>query len=55
VQVSDVEVAGARIRIRRWGDDAPRPVFYWHGGGGPSDETPVLAPRSRAPVTFSMH
>jgi pimeloyl-ACP methyl ester carboxylesterase len=44
VQVSDVEVAGARIRIQRWGDDAPRPVFYWHGGGGPSDETPVLAP-----------
>jgi pimeloyl-ACP methyl ester carboxylesterase len=44
VQVSDVEAAGTQIRVRRWGDGKGPAVFYWHGGGGPSEETPVLAP-----------
>ena len=45
MEVVDVQVRGTQVRIRRWGGKEGRPLFYWHGGGGGSGETPVLAPR----------
>jgi len=42
--VVDVQVRGTQVRIRRWGGEEGKPLFYWHGGGGGSGETPVLAP-----------
>ena len=44
MEVGDVEVRGTQVRIRRWGDDEGRPLFYWHGGGGGREETALLAP-----------
>jgi pimeloyl-ACP methyl ester carboxylesterase len=44
VEVGDVEVQGTRVRIQKWGDQAGKPLFYWHGGGGGTEEVPVLAP-----------
>jgi pimeloyl-ACP methyl ester carboxylesterase len=45
MEIDDVQVRGTKMRVRRFGDGAGRPLFYWHGGGGGSDETPVLEPR----------
>ena len=42
------------MRVRRWGDGTGPAVFYWHGGGGPSEETPVLAPALTA-AGFTFH
>jgi pimeloyl-ACP methyl ester carboxylesterase len=44
VEVSDIDVRGTRIRVRRWGEHDGPPLFYWHGGGGGSEETTLLAP-----------
>src|SRR6187200_2509440 len=44
MEVSDVEVQGTRVRVETWGEEAGKPLFYWHGGGGGSEETPVLGP-----------
>ena len=41
--VGEVDVMGTRVRVETWGDEAGKPLFYWHGGGGGSKETPVLA------------
>ncbi len=44
MDVDDVEVQGARVRVQTWGDGTAKPLLYWHGGGGGSVETPALAP-----------
>jgi pimeloyl-ACP methyl ester carboxylesterase len=44
MEVGDVEVQGTRVRVETWGEEAGKPLFYWHGGGGGSEETPVLGP-----------
>jgi pimeloyl-ACP methyl ester carboxylesterase len=44
VQAEYVEVEGARILVHRCGDGGGRPVLFWHGGGGASEEIPKLAP-----------
>ena len=44
MEVGDVEVQGTRVRVQTWGEQAGKPLFYWHGGGGGSEEAPVLAP-----------
>lgn len=44
MDVREVEVRGTRIRVETWGDETGRPLLYWHGGGGGSEETPVLGP-----------
>ncbi|HEY7002650.1 MAG TPA: alpha/beta fold hydrolase [Gaiellaceae bacterium] len=38
----DIEVRGTTVHVRRWGERAGTPLFYWHGGGG--TEAPILAP-----------
>jgi len=40
----DVQVGGTQVRVRRWGDGSGPAIVYWHGGGGQSGETSVLAP-----------
>lgn len=42
-----VEAAGTLLFVRRFGADGPG-VLYWHGGGGPSDEVPRIAPALEA-------
>lgn len=44
MEADTVEVRGTRIRVERWGEEGATPVFYWHGGGGGSQERPLLAP-----------
>jgi pimeloyl-ACP methyl ester carboxylesterase len=44
VEVVDVQVGGTRICVKRWGEGSGPGILYWHGGGGGSGETPVLAP-----------
>jgi pimeloyl-ACP methyl ester carboxylesterase len=44
MEVHDVQVRGRRVRVRRWGDEAGKPLFYWHGGGGGDEETRLLGP-----------
>ena len=44
MEVGEIEAQGTGIRVQTWGDRAEKPLFYWHGGGGGSGETPVLAP-----------
>ena len=44
MEVGDVEVQGARVRVGTWGEETGKPLFYWHGGGGGSEEAPVLGP-----------
>jgi pimeloyl-ACP methyl ester carboxylesterase len=44
MEVDDVQIRGTQVRVRRWGDEGGRPLFYWHGGGGGSGETPILTP-----------
>jgi pimeloyl-ACP methyl ester carboxylesterase len=48
VQADFVEAGGMRVYVRHWGkEDAPA-VFYWHGGGGGSNEWPHFAPALEA-------
>jgi pimeloyl-ACP methyl ester carboxylesterase len=44
MEVGDVQVRGTEVRVRRWGDGTGKPLFYWHGGGGGSEETALLGP-----------
>jgi pimeloyl-ACP methyl ester carboxylesterase len=48
VQADFVEVAGTRLFVRRWGEADSPAVFYWHGGGGGSNEWPHFAPALEA-------
>jgi pimeloyl-ACP methyl ester carboxylesterase len=44
VEVEDVQLGGTRICVQRLGEGSGPGILYWHGGGGGSGETPVLAP-----------
>ena len=44
MDVEDVQVGRALVHVRRWGAASGKPLFYWHGGGGRSEETALLAP-----------
>jgi pimeloyl-ACP methyl ester carboxylesterase len=43
-----VEAAGMQLYLRRWGAQGRPAVFYWHGGGGGSNEWPHFAPALEA-------
>lgn len=43
-----VEAAGTQLYLRRWGEEGRPTVFYWHGGGGGSEEWPHFAPALEA-------
>jgi pimeloyl-ACP methyl ester carboxylesterase len=40
----DVQLGAVRIHVQRWGDGSGPGILYWHGGGGGSEEAPLLAP-----------
>jgi pimeloyl-ACP methyl ester carboxylesterase len=44
MEVSYAQVSETRIRVERWGHGSGPGMVYWHGGGGGSKETPLLAP-----------
>jgi pimeloyl-ACP methyl ester carboxylesterase len=48
VQAEYVEAGGMRLYVRRWGEEGAPAVFYWHGGGGGSNEWPHFAPALEA-------
>ena len=54
MEVGDVQVRGTQVLVRRWGSEGGKPLFYWHGGGGGSGETPVLAPPLTA-AGYTLH
>jgi pimeloyl-ACP methyl ester carboxylesterase len=47
VQADFVDVDGTRLFVRRFEAAGPS-VLYWHGGGGASDEVPLIAPALEA-------
>jgi pimeloyl-ACP methyl ester carboxylesterase len=48
VHADYVEAAGMQVYVRRWGEEGAPTVFYWHGGGGGSNEWPYFAPALEA-------
>lgn len=48
MQADYVDAGGTRVFVRSWGDDRYPVVFYWHGGGGGSNEWPHFAPALEA-------
>jgi pimeloyl-ACP methyl ester carboxylesterase len=48
VQAGFVEAGGTSLFVRRWGEADSTAVFYWHGGGGGSNEWPYFAPALEA-------
>jgi alpha-beta hydrolase superfamily lysophospholipase len=48
VQAGFVEAGGTSLFVRRWGEADSPAVFYWHGGGGGSNEWPYFAPALEA-------
>ena len=47
MQADFVDVDGTRLFLRRFEAGGPS-VLYWHGGGGASDEVPLIAPALEA-------
>jgi pimeloyl-ACP methyl ester carboxylesterase len=47
VEADFVDVDGTRLSVRRFEAEGPS-VLYWHGGGGASDEVPLIAPALEA-------
>jgi pimeloyl-ACP methyl ester carboxylesterase len=43
-----VEAAETQLYLRSWGEQGRPAVFYWHGGGGGSNEWPHFAPALEA-------
>jgi pimeloyl-ACP methyl ester carboxylesterase len=48
MQAGYVEAGGMQVYVRRWGEEGAPAVFYWHGGGGGTNEWPHFAPALEA-------